>query len=154
MSLPSDPAHRRRYRLILGLTWAGICLALMAIMVAVVNRVIPREFLGVAIATYLFIFPVIGYFGLAEKRRQRVCDAVIHSAERQYLLLARISDQSATGTADASEDAKTRWFGEINRFIDRYSACVSKPGDINIINEYRADLILAIDRLVVQDIDA
>ncbi len=151
MSLPFDPAHRRRYRLILGLTWGVVCLALMAIMVAVVNRVIPRGFLGVAVAASLFIFLVIGYFGFAERQRQRVCDAVIHYAERQYLFLARINDQSATGTADASKDAKARWVGEINRFIDRYSACVSKPGDIDIINRYRADLILAIDQLVVQD---
>ena len=50
--------------------------------------------------------------------------------------------------------ARRRWLAEIDRFIDRYLGCLSKPGDMKIINDCRADLIKAIDRLVVHDIEA
>ena len=146
--------HRSRMDLIFEIYFAAFFLALIASGLATLTRTI-SPLIDLWIEPVLFLtlpFPL--RFGVARRRQQLVCRAMIHYAERNYFLLDRVCDQAGAGLAEGGAEARRRWLAEINRYIDRYLGCLSKPGDIKIINEYRGDLILAIDRLVVQDIDA
>ena len=150
-----DLPRRTRMELILGLWLGVIAMAFIVNMLlgAMAPTIAPLSG-GVIDLVLLLTLPFACYFVIARRRRQLLCRAMIEYAERHYLFLDRLCNQAGAGLAEGGAEARRRWLAEIDRFIDRYLGCISKPGDIKIINEYRADLILAIDQLVVQDVEA
>ena len=149
-----DLPRRTRSDLIVGFSFVAIGLAMIAVGLGMLTRMISSPSAELTISCLVLVLPVPGYFVIARRRRQLLCRAMIEYAERHYLFLDRLCNQAGAGLAEGGAEARRRWLAEIDRFIDRYLGCISKPGDIKIINEYRPDLILAIDQLVVQDVEA
>ncbi len=150
-----DLPRRTRTDLILGLWLGALALAFIVNMLLSARASTIAPLIGGLLDLLLVLtLPVAWHFGIARRRRQLLCRAIIDTAERDYFLLDRLYGQAGAGQGDGRAAARALWLGEIDRFIDRHLGCLSKPGDIKIINECRADLVKAIDRLVVHEIEA
>lgn len=148
-----DLPRRTRMGVIPSLCWGACVMAFFLIpLLRVMDPTIAPLGGGLIDLLLLLTLPVAWHFGIARRRRQLLCRAMIVYAEQHYFLLERLGDQAGQGDGNAA--ARARWLAEIERFIDRFTACMSKPGDIKIINDCRADLIDAIDQRVAHSIDA
>jgi len=138
--------RRRRYEMVWGLGFGAILLGMMASGFGVFTKVLQPPTAQIITLCLVLAMLVPGYFGYLEQRRQIVCGAVIRFAELHYLMLDRVARQAGEGDGGAA--ARGRWLAEVERFLNRYRDFLSKPGDVKIIDDCRADLIDAIDRLV------
>ncbi|MGC8532089.1 MAG: hypothetical protein ACP5M1_08630 [Acidiphilium sp.] len=124
----------------------------MAASVALLYHDISYLTFAIIVGTNAIVGFIAAYAAFKRSQRIRVLDAVINYAERHYLALSRQKQVFVT-TAQDGQHSLDRWLAELGSFIDRYAQQVKQESDIEIIHQWRAALIAAIDRLVSDDPD-
>ncbi|GAA5264214.1 hypothetical protein ACOSOMT5_P0634 [Acidiphilium sp. MT5] len=136
----------------MGLAMGASGIFTMAASVALFHHDISYLTFAIIVGTNAIVIFVGVYAAFKRAQRIRVLDAVIHYAERHYLALSRQKQVFVT-TARDGHHSLDRWLAELGSFIDQYTQQVTKKSDIEIIHQWRAALIAAIDRLVSDDPD-
>jgi hypothetical protein len=136
----------------IGLTVIAWGMVTVAASVALLYHDIPDRVFAIIVGINAILNFISAYAAFKLRQRTKVLDAVIDYAERHYLALSRQKQDFVT-TARDGHHSLDRWLAELGSFIDHYAQRVTKKSDIEIIHQWRAALIAAIDRLVSDDPD-